>query len=427
MSAKLEQLEKNVIKLTIEVEAATFDEALNKSYVKNKGQFSIQGFRKGKAPRHLIERQYGASVFYEDAINEACAPAYDNTVEEMGLTPVSQPEIDVESIGAGQNLIFTAVVTLKPEVTLGEYKNLKVEKESTLITDEDVEKEVEKVRERNSRLITVEDRPVADGDNLTIDFEGFTDGVAFEGGLGTDYALVIGSNSFIPGFEEKLIGAELNVETEINVTFPEEYHSADLAGKEAMFKVTVKEIKYREMPELDDEFAQDVSEFDTMEEYKADVRKTLTEKTKEEADKKFEDAVIKAAVDNMSVELPDIMVETQLNNMMRQFDMNLRYQGMDLKGYMQMLGMEEKQMREDFRENATNNVKSSLLLEAVVKAEAIEATDEMVEAEMEDMSKQYNKTVEELKTQLHDHDMVHVKENACIKEAVKRMVDSANA
>jgi len=424
MSAKLEQLGKNVIKLTIEVEAATFDEALSKSYTKNKGQFSIQGFRKGKAPRHLIERQYGASVFYEDAINEACAPAYDSTIVEMGLTPVSQPEIDVESIGAGKNLVFTATVTLKPEVTLGEYKNLKIDNESVLITDEDVEKELGRVRERNSRLLTIEDRPVANGDNLTIDFEGFADGVAFEGGLGKDYALVIGSNTFIPGFEEKLIGAELNVETEIDVTFPEEYHNAALAGKPAKFIVTVKEIKYREMPELDDEFAQDVSEFDTLDEYKADIRKTLTEKANEEAAKKFEDNVLKAAVENMTVELPDIMVETQLNSMMRQFDMNLRYQGMDLKRYMEMLGMEEKQMREDFRENATTNVKTSLLLEAVVKAEAIEATDEMVETELEEMSKQYGKTVEELKTQLHDHDMEHVKENACIKEAIKRMVDS---
>ncbi len=427
MSAKLEKLEKNAVKLTIEVEASVFDDALSQSYGKNKGRYAVQGFRKGKAPRHLIERMYGESVFYEDAINTACSPAYDAAVEELGLYPVSQPELDVVTIGAGINLVFTATVTVKPEVILGDYKGLSIEKEPVLITDEDVEKELSRVQERNARLVTVEDRPVAAGDTLSIDFEGFSDGVAFAGGTGTDYTLVIGSNSFIPGFEDQLIGVVLNEETEVNVTFPETYHSADLAGKVAMFKVTVKEIKFKDMPALDDEFAQDVSEFDTLDAYKESVRKDLTEKATENGKQKFEDAVVKAAVANMTVDVPDVMVETQLNTMLRQFDMNLRYQGMDLKRYMEMMGMQEKQMRDDFRENATENVKSSLLLEAVVKAEAIEASEEMVQAELEDMAKQYGQPLEEIQKQLHDHDMEHVKENACIKQAIKIIVDSVKA
>ena len=344
-----------------------------------------------------------------------------------GSSPLIVRKSDVEEIGSGKAMIFTAVVTLKPEVILGEYKGLKVEREAVLITDEDVEKELGRVRERNSRLITIEDRAVQDGDTLTIDFEGFSDGVAFAGGTGKDYTLVIGSGTFIPGFEEQLIGVALNTETEVNVMFPEEYHSAELAGKAAMFKVVVKEIKFREMPELDDEFAKDVSEFDTLDEYKADIRKTLTATATEQAEHKFEDDVLKAAAANLTVEVPDAMVETQLNGMLRQFDMNLRYQGMDLKRYMSMMGMQEEQLRADFRDNAKENVRASLLLEAVVKAEGIEATDEMVETELADMSKQYGQSVEDLRKQLHDHDMEHVRESACNKEAIKRMVDSAVA
>lgn len=425
MSAKMEQVEKNVVKLTIEVDAAAFETAMEKSYQKNKTRFALQGFRKGKAPRNIITRMYGESVFYEDAINIACPPAYEAAVEELGLEPVDRPDIDVEDIGSGKALVFTATVTVKPEVVLGEYKGLSVSREPVLVTDEDVEKELERVRQRNSRLITVEDRNVKDGDSLTIDFEGFVDDVAFEGGKGEDYALVIGSNTFIPGFEAQLVGAPLNQEVEVNVTFPEEYHSADLAGKPALFKVTVKEIKYREMPELDDEFAKDVSEFDTLEEYKADLRAKLTETAQKAADSKFEETVVKLAADNMTVEIPDAMVETQLNGMLRQFDMNLRYQGMNLQSYMQMMGMQEAQMRDDFRDNARDNVRQSLLVEAVVKAEGITASEEMVQQELEDMAKQYGQSVEEISKQLSEHDMEHVAENACSKAAVKLITDSA--
>lgn len=427
MSAKMEQVEKNKVKLTIEVDAMTFDEAMGKAYAKNKGRFAVQGFRKGKAPRHMIERMYGENVFYEDAISFACPPAYEKAVEELGLDPVDRPEIDVDQISAGTPLVFTATVTVKPEVVLGQYLGLSVEKESVLVTDEEVEKELERIRERNSRLITVEDRPVRNGDNLTIDFEGYSDGIAFEGGTGKDYSLIIGSGSFIPGFEEQLIGVELQTETEVNVVFPEDYHSTELAGKTAVFTVTVNEIKYREMPELDDEFAKDVSEFDTLDDYKADIRKNLTTRAAEGSERKYEEEVLKAAAENMSVEIPDAMVETQLNGMLRQFDMNLRYQGMDLKKYMSMMGMEEEQLRADFRDNAKENVKTQLLLEAVVKAEAIEATDEMVEAELSDMAKQYSQTVEEIRAQLQEHDMEHIKERACSKEATKRMTGSAVA
>lgn len=425
MSAKMEQVEKNVVKLTIEVDAAAFETAMEKSYQKNKTRFALQGFRKGKAPRNIITRMYGESVFYEDAINIACPPAYEAAVEELGLEPVDRPDIDVEDIGSGKALVFTATVTVKPEVVLGEYKGLSVSREPVLVTDEDVEKELERVRQRNSRLITVEDRNVKDGDSLTIDFEGFVDDVAFEGGKGEDYALVIGSNTFIPGFEAQLVGAPLNQEVEVNVTFPEEYHSADLAGKPALFKVTVKEIKYREMPELDDEFAKDVSEFDTLEEYKADLRAKLTETAQKAADSKFEETVVKLAADNMTVEIPDAMVETQLNGMLRQFDMNLRYQGMNLQSYMQMMGMQEAQMRDDFRDNARDNVRQSLLVEAVVKAEGITASEEMVQQELEDMARQYGQSVEEIRKQLSEHDMEHVAENACSKAAVKLITDSA--
>ena len=427
MGAKMEQIEKNVVKLTIEVDAAAFEAAMEKSYQKNKGRFALQGFRKGKAPRNVITRMYGESVFYEDAINFACPTAYEAAVEELGLEPVDRPEIDVEDIGSGKALVFTATVTCKPEVVLGDYKGLKVEKEAVLVTDEDVEKELDRVRQRNSRLVTVEDRAVLDGDTLSIDFEGFTDGVAFEGGKGTDYTLVIGSNTFIPGFEAQLVGAPLNQEVEVNVNFPEEYHSAELAGKPALFKVTVKEIKYREMPELDDEFAKDVSEFDTLEDYKADLRRNLTEKAQEAGARKFEEAVLKAAAANLTVEIPDAMVENQLSQMMRQFDMNLRYQGMDLKRYMQMMGMQEEQMRADFRDSAREQVRTSLLVEAVVKAENLTATDEMIEAELADMAKQYGQSAEEIRKQLDEHGMEHVGENACSKAAVKLMVDSAVA
>ena len=425
MSAKLEQVEKNIVKLTIEVDAMTFDEAMEKSYAKNKGRYVLQGFRKGKAPRHMIERMYGESVFYEDAINIACPPAYEKAIAELGVDPVDRPEIDVGKITVGTPLVFTATVTVRPEVVLGQYLGLSVEKDSVLITDEDVEKELDRIRERNSRLVTVEDRAVKNGDNLTIDFQGYSDGVAFEGGTGKDYSLVIGSGSFIPGFEEQLVGVELLTETEVNVVFPESYHSAELAGKEARFMVTVNEIKYREMPDLDDEFAKDVSEFDTLETYKADIRQNLSTRAAEGSERKFEEAVLKAAAANMSVEIPDAMVETRLNSMLRQFDSNLRYQGMDLKKYMAMMGMKEDQLRADFRDNAREDVKTHLLLEAVVKAEGIVASEEMIEAELADMAKQFGQTVEEIRTQLHDHEREHVMEQACNKEANKRMMDSA--
>lgn len=425
MSAKMEKVEKNVVKLTIEVDAATFETAMEKSYQKNKTRFALQGFRKGKAPRNIITRMYGESVFYEDAINIACPPAYEAAVEELGLEPVDRPDIDVEEIGAGKALVFTATVTVKPEVALGQYKGLSIAREPVLVTDEDVEKELDRIRQRNSRLVTVEDRPVQDGDTLTIDFEGFADGVPFDGGKGEDYTLVIGSNTFIPGFEAQLIGVPANQEVEVNVTFPTEYHSADLAGKDAMFKVTVKEIKYREMPDLDDEFAKDVSEFDTLDEYKADLRAKLSETAQKNADRKFEEAVVKAAADNMTVEIPDVMVENQLNSMLRQFDMNLRYQGMNLQSYMQMMGMQEEQMRADFRDNARDNVRHALLVEAVVKAEGLTATEEMIQQEIEEMAKQYNQTAEEIRKQLSEHDLEHVGENACSKAAVAMMKETA--
>jgi trigger factor len=425
MSVKIEKVEKNQVKLEIEVEAKVFDECMNKAFNKNKSRFNIPGFRKGKAPRSMVERYYGEQVLYEDAINYACADAYDNAVDENDIHPVDKPEIDIVQIGSGQNFIFTATVTVKPEVELGEYKGLSVEKEAVVVTEEDIENELKKIVERNSKLVNIEDRPVENGDTLNIDFEGSVDGVPFQGGSAKGYTLVVGSGSFIPGFEEQLVGANLNDEVEVNVTFPEDYHSEDLKGKAAVFKVKINEIKLKQLPEINDEFASDVSEFETLDEYKADIRVKLTEQAQAKADRKYEEDIIKKAVDNSTCDIPEVMVNNRLDDMMRQMDMQLRYQGMNLEGYLNMMGLEIDKFRSDYRDNAHEDVKTQLVLEKIAETENIIASPEEYDAELEEMAKRYNQSVEEMKKHLRDDDIEYIKSSIERKKTVEMLVENS--
>ena len=372
---KNEQLDKNVVKLTIEIDKEAFEAAMTKSFKKNVKYINIPGFRKGKAPRHLVEKYYGEAVFYEDAINFVCPDAYEFAVKEAGIEPVDRPEIDIESIGDGKETVITAVVTVKPEVTLGEYKGIKVEKTVYETKDEDIDREIKAAQEQNSRMIPVEDRAVKMGDSTVIDFEGFVDGVAFEGGKGEDYTLVIGSGSFIPGFEDALVGAQIGTETDVNVTFPEEYHSEELKGKDATFKVTVKSITEKELPELDDDFAKDVSEFETFEEYKNSIKEKLDKANADRTKAEFENAVLEVVTKNTTVEIPDCMIEQRLEDMLRDFDYRLSMQGMKLDQYMQMTGLTVDGFKEQFKDQATEQVKMNLALEEIVKIENIEVTD----------------------------------------------------
>ncbi len=422
MNVKIEKPEKNTVKLEIEVDAQVFDECMNKAFNKNKNRFNIPGFRKGKAPRNMVERYYGEQVLYEDAINFACAEAYDKAIDENDLEPVDRPEVDIVQIGSGQSLIFTATVTVKPEVELGEYKGLEVKKDPVLVSEDEVEAELKRIAERNAKLITVEDRPVQNGDTVNIDFEGSVDGEPFKGGSSKGYTLVIGSGTFIPGFEDQLIGANLNDEVDVNVTFPEDYHSPDLAGKAALFKVKINEVKLKQLPEINDEFAADVSEFETLEEYKKDILSKLTDKAQENVDRKFENEIIQKATENATVDIPEVMVERRLDDMMRQFDMTLRYQGMNLKNYLEMMGIEEKQMRSDYHENAHQDVKTQLVLEKIAEVEGIDATAEEYDEELNTMASRYNQPVEEMKKHLHDDDIEYIKNSIIRKKTVAMLV-----
>lgn len=425
MSVKIEKTEKNQVKLEIEVEAKVFDECMNKAFNKNKSRFNIPGFRKGKAPRSMVERYYGEQVLYEDAINFACAEAYDKAIDENDLHPVDKPEIDIVQIESGKNFIFTASVTVKPEVELGEYKGLSVQKDAVVVTDEDIENDLKKIQERNSKLITVEDRPIENGDTVNIDFEGSINGVPFNGGDAKGYTLVIGSGSFIPGFEDQLIGTNINDEVDVNVTFPEDYHSEELKGQAAVFKVKINEIKLKQLPEINDEFASDVSEFETLDEYKADIRVKLTEQAQANADRKFEDDIIKLAVDNATCDIPEVMVNRRLDDMMGQLDMQLRYQGMNLEGYLQMMGMDISKFRADYHDNALEDVKTQLVLEKIGEVENIIASPEEFDAELDEMAKRYNQPVEEMKKHLHDDDIEYIKSSIERKKTIKMLVENA--
>jgi trigger factor len=425
MSVKIEKIEKNILKLEIEVEAKVFDQCLDKAFSKNRARFNIPGFRKGKAPRNLVERYYGEQVLYEDAINYACADAYDKAVEENDIHPVDRPEIDIVQIGSGEPLIFTATVTVKPEVELGEYKGLEIVKDPVVITEEDIDEELNRIVERNSKLVSVEDRPVASGDTVNIDYLGSVDGVPFKGGEAKGYNLVIGSGTFIPGFEEQLIGANLNDEVDVNVTFPEDYHSEELKGKAAVFKVKINEIKLKQLPEINDEFASDVSEFETLEEYKADIRKKLTEQAQARADRKFEEELIKKAVDNAACDIPEVMVNHRLDDMMRQLDLQLRYQGMSLENYVQMMGTDISKIRSDYHDNALEDVKTQLVLEKIAEVENIIATPEEYDAELEQIAARYNQSVEEMKKHLRDDDIEYIKDSIERKKTVELLVENA--
>ena len=398
MSVKVEKLEKNMAKLTIEVDAKEFDEAIVKAYNKNKGKMSVPGFRKGKVPQAMIEKMYGPDVFYEDAANFLIPDAYEKALDEAkDLEVVSQPKIDVVQINKGENFIFTAEVALKPPVELGKYKGVKIDKIDTEVTDEEVDKEIDKERESNARTITVENRPIKEKDTAVIDFEGFVDGVAFEGGKGDNYPLVIGSGSFIPGFEDQLIGKNTGDEVEVNVTFPEDYQADDLKGKAAMFKVKINEIKEKELPELDDEFASEVSEFDTLEEYKKDVKAKLSEKKEKEAKDKKEDAVIEAIIADSKMEIPDAMVDTQTKQMANDYASRLQQQGLSLEQYFMFTGLDMDKFLEQMKPGALKRIQSRLVLEAIVKAENFEVTDEDYENELKRMAESYNMEVDKVK------------------------------
>lgn len=425
MSLQVEKLEKNMAKLTIEVSAEELDKAIEGAYQKNKGRISLPGFRKGKAPRKMIEQMYGKEVFYEDAANALIPEAYEKALEECTEEIVSSPKIDVVQLESGKPFIFTAEVALKPEVTLGKYKGIKVDKVEIEVTDAEVDAELDRERESNARTIAVEDRAVKDGDMTVIDFEGFVDGVAFEGGKGENYPLTIGSGAFIPGFEEALIGANLNEETDVNVTFPEDYQAAELAGKPAVFKCTVKEIKEKELPELDDEFASEVSEFDTLAEYKEDIKKKLAEKKEAEAKSVKEDAVIKAIVDDATMDIPDAMVETQQRQMIEDFAQRIQSQGISMEQYMQFTGQTPAMMLEQVKPQALARIQSRLVLEAVVAAENIEATEEEFEEEAKNMGAAYQMEADKVKELLGENGKKQVMQDICIKKAVEFVVSNA--
>jgi len=425
MAVKTEQIEKNLVKLTFEVPAEDFAKAINDSYKKNAKKFNIPGFRKGKAPKAIIEKYYTEAVFYDDAINAVLPDAYDAAVKEAGVDVVARPEIDVDEIKKGENVVFTALVTTKPEVKLGDYKGIEIPKFDYTVTDEDVQKEIEAAQQKNARVTTLDEGAVENGNIAVIDFEGFCDGVAFEGGKGEDYDLEIGSNTFIPGFEEQLVGAKVGDLVDVNVTFPEEYHAPDLAGKEALFKVTVKEIKVRELPEADDDFASEASEFETLADWKADIKAKLEEKAVDRAKIDSENAVVEKVVENAEVEIPAAMLDAQVEREYQEFAQRLMYQGMNIDMYMQYTGATEESMKEQMKPQAEKKLLGSLVLEAIQVAEGIEAGPEEVELELVDMSKKYNMELDKLKELMGEAELENLKKDLGVQKTVTMLVNNA--
>jgi trigger factor len=425
MSLQVEKLEGNMAKLTIEASAEDFEAAIEKAYQKNKNKLSVPGFRKGKVPRKMIEQMYGKEIFFEDAANFVIPSAYAKAVDECTEEIVSQPTIDVVQAEAGKPFIFTAEVALKPEVTLGKYKGVEVEKADTTVTDEEVDAAIDQERENNARTITVEDRAVKDGDMTVLDFEGFVDGVAFEGGKGENYPLTIGSNTFIPGFEDQLIGAELNKEVDVNVTFPEDYQQESLAGKPALFKCTVKEIKEKELPELDDEFASEVSEFETLAEYKEDVKKNLVSKKEKDAKNEKEDKVIEAIIADAKMDIPEAMLTTQQRQMADDFAQRIQMQGISIDQYFQFTGLTKEAFLEQLKPQAEKRIKTRLVLEAVAKAENIEASEEEYNDELKVMAETYQMEVEKITEMIGEFEEKSIKEDICIKKAAEFVRDNA--
>ena len=424
MSMKVEKTENtNELKLTFNVPAETFDEGMKKVYTKTAKYFNIPGFRKGKAPMSLVERTYGSEIFYEDTFNEIVPEIFEKEVEENKLEVVSKPQIDIVQIGKGKELIFTATVQVKPEVKLGNYKGIELEKVEHKIMAKDVNKELEKMAERNARLISVENEAVAKKDIAVIDFEGFVDGVAFEGGKAENHELEIGSNTFIPGFEDQIIGMKVDEEKEIKVKFPDEYFSAELAGKDATFKVKLHEIKRKEIPAVDDEFAKDVSEFDTLKELKASIKEKLETESASKAKYETEENAIKAVCDATEIDIPSGMIETEIDNMLKDIETRLSYQGLNMKQYLQMVGKTEEDIRKEYEEQAKTSVKSRLVLEAIVKAEKLEASEEEITEKVKEMAENYGRKAEDLAN--NEHLKNYINENLAAEKAIKFVVDNA--
>ncbi len=425
MSLQVENLEKNMAKLTIEVPASEFEKALQSAYNKQKKSISVPGFRKGKVPRQMVEKMYGAEIFYEDAANELIPTAYEEELKNCDLEIVSRPTVDIVQIKKGENFIFTAEVAVKPEVTLGEYKGMEVDKTSTRVTQKEVEAKIKEEAEKNARTVTVEGRPVQDGDEVILDFEGFVDGVAFEGGKGENYPLTIGSGSFIPGFEEQLVGVEAEKEVEVKVTFPEEYHAEELKGKDAVFKCTVHEIKEKQIPEIDDEFAAEVSEFDTLDEYKADVKAKIKEQKENEGKQKKEDQAVEKAVANATMEIPEAMIDEQVRQMVNEFAQNMQYQGISFEQYCQITGMTLEKVQEETRPQAVKRIETRLVLEAIAKAENIEVTEERLDEEIQKMAESYNMEADKLKELMGEEEKKQMKEDIAVQDAVTFLVENA--
>ncbi len=424
MSVQVENLEKNMAKLTIEVPAEELEKAIEAAYQKQKSKISVPGFRKGKVPRKMIEKMYGAGIFFEDAANTLIQENYGPAVEESKVDVVSRPTIDVTQIEAGKPFIFTAEVAVRPEVTLGKYLGVQVTKIDTTVTDEEVEAALEKEREKNSRTVTVTDRPVANGDTAVIDFEGFVDGVAFEGGKGENHPLEIGSHSFIDTFEDQLIGHNTGDDVDVNVTFPEQYQAAELAGKPALFKVKIHEIKTKELPELNDEFAQDVSEFDTLDAYKEDLKKHLEVEKENDAKRTKEDEAIKKIIEKSSMDIPEAMIETQCENMINEFAQRIQQSGLSMDQYMQFSGMTLDKLKEQVRPEAETRIKSSLVLEQIAKDEKIEVSDEEVQAEIEKMAKAYGMEADKLAEYMGDAEKESIKRDVAVTKAVDLIMEN---
>ncbi len=425
MSLQVEKLEGNMARLTIEASAEDFEQAIEKAYQKSKNKLSIPGFRKGKVPRKMIEQMYGKEIFYEDAANMVIPPTYVKAVDECTEAIVSRPTIDVVQAEAGKPFIFTAEVALKPDVTLGKYKGIEVEKADISVTDEEIDEAIEKERENNARTISVTDRAVRDGDMTVLDFEGFVDGEAFEGGKSENYPLTIGSDTFIPGFEEQLIGAEIDKEVEINVTFPEDYQESTLAGKPAVFKCTIREIKQKELPELDDEFASEVSEFDTLAEYREDVKATLTKEKEDEARAVKEEKLIEQIVEDAQMDIPEAMLETQQNSMAEDFAQRIQMQGISIEQYYQFTGLTKAALLEQLKPQAEQKIKSRLVLEAVAKAEGIETSDEEYNEEIKKMAEAYQMTEEKLTGIINEYERRSIREDISIRKALDFVVENA--
>lgn len=425
MSVQVENLEKNTAKLTIEVPAEKFEEAVQHSYNKNKGKFNIPGFRKGKAPFNMIKKMYGVGVFYEDAVDEVIDASYPDAAKESGLEIVSRPAVSIEQIEEGKSFIYTAKVAVKPEVTLGQYRGVEVQKTKSDVTEEDIETEIKRAREKNSRLITVEDRGVEDGDQVTIDFDGSVDGKRFEGGKAEDYPLTIGSHTFIDNFEEQLIGKKTGEECEVNVTFPAEYHVEELKNKPAVFKVKVKEIQRKELPEANDEFASEVSDFDTMEEYKKDLTEKLQAEKIEAAKTADEDKVVAKVIENATMEIPDQMVEEQVNGMVNDYARRLESQGISFKQYVEITGMTAEKIGEQMKPQAIKRIQTRLVLEAVVKAENIQADDAAVEEQFDKMAADFKMDKEQIKGMFGEEQMAQLKEDLAVQKAIDFLVAEA--